>query len=527
MYYQDSKNYYTIIRNAVFENNFSGLSVFLKQRDFSYSPLVPLTTVPFYFIFGLTDDVAVLSLMAYFLILLFSVYKLGQKLYGSNSVGLLAAFLVSMFPIIIGFSRVYYLEIPMTALIALTLVFLLKTDYFKNRKYSILLGIVLALALLVKWISAIFIAGPFLFYVFSSLYPKHDIEASKKKVAGNLFASLFICFLFILPFYIVFIKPFLSNYGSVYYNVVKYHTSSFYIFEYFTKFYHIQLLPLFTIAFCAAIPVFLIKVKKKGLLVAWFLFPYIFFIAIDFYGYFKAQARFTLPVLPVIALVISSAVFSIKSNKARFASAIADFLIIALITGGLVQFFRLSHDAGYKCSLLAGAKYTHGVGRYQAITEDWKAKEVASIVINKSLSSRNSKTIVLPLYNCGILHTLLLREFSGYCLKSKKDIFYDALLAAYCGGYLELKEDGYYEDIVKRADIILVKKGGYLEGCENPNTINVAGKPYNVLGHSLGYEVYTKLTKFFEKNIALFNERGIFDLPDNSKMVVYERIELK
>jgi len=518
MYFEDSKSYYAIIRNAVFEKNFSGLSVFLKQRDFSYSPLVPLTSVPFYFLFGLTDDVAVLSLMPYFLILLLSIYKLGQKLYSSNSAGLLAALLVSLFPIIVGFSRVYYLEIPMTALVTLTFVFLLKTDYFKNRKYSILFGITLALTLFVKWISVVFIAGPFLFYAFSSLSPKRSTEVSKKKIVNNFFISLFTCFLFILPFFALFIKPFLSNYNSVFCNVVKYNTSNFSVFEYFTKLYDVQLLPFFTIAFCVAVPVFLIRVKEKGLLISWFLFTCIFFIIIDFCGYFKAQSRFTLPLLPTVALIISSAVFSIKNNKARFTSVIVAFLIAVLIIGGLVQFFRLSYEPGCKYPLLAYAKNSHGLGRYQALIEDWKSKEVSSIVINKSLSNRNSQTIVLPLYNCGILHTLLLEEFSKYAAKSNKNVFYDNLLTLYCGGYSNLQEDKYYENIIKKADIVLIKEGGYLEGCEDPSL-------ENVLGHSLGYKVYMILTKSFKKHKSLFSKVGVFDLPDNSKLVVYEKME--
>ncbi len=502
-YFMESKQWYNIFNDILFRWDFSRVLSISRDWRSPYPPLVQLTSVPFYFLFGLTEDAAVLSLLPYLFILLFSVYMIGRKLY-SNRVGLLAAFLVSIFPMIIGFSKVYYMEIPVTALSSLTLLFLLNTNHFSNRKYSILFGITLAMALLVKWISIIFIAGPFGLYIFSALSSK---TVAKKKTIINLFISLFICFLLVLPVYTLLSKIFLSNYSSVFINVNRYKPVSINIanfFIYFKHLYNFQIFPFFTIVFCCSILIFLLKTKKgKGFLIIWFLFPCIFFTVLFFLGFFEAP-RFTVPCLPSVALIIASAVFSLnKDRKVKFTSVIVALITALLVIVGLVQFFRLSYDSEYVSRSLPYKKYHHIFCRYQAYVEDWKSKELLSIIENKHLSKKNGKTIVLPLHNVGILHSPLVQEF-GF---QNKDIFYDRFLDAVCGGYLGLQGKEVYENKIRKSDIIIIKHGGFLSGVDNDETI--------------APQVYKILLELFEKNKGLFYLADSYDLPDNSKLLVY------
>src|SRR4030042_320096 len=59
-------------------------------------PLPFLSVVPFYRLFGISTDVALMSNCLYLAILLGSVYGIGRRLYGSKA-GLLASFLVSFY----------------------------------------------------------------------------------------------------------------------------------------------------------------------------------------------------------------------------------------------------------------------------------------------------------------------------------------------------------------------------------------------------------------------------------------------
>ena len=122
-------------------------------------PLRHLTAVPFYRLFGVSTDVALMSNAVYVAILLFSVYGIGKRMYG-RSTGLFAAFLVSTYPVLFGISRLSYVDYALTAMVALTFYFLVRTERFEHRRPSILLGLTLGLGALTKWPVMAFVAAP-------------------------------------------------------------------------------------------------------------------------------------------------------------------------------------------------------------------------------------------------------------------------------------------------------------------------------------------------------------------------------
>ncbi|UCH89295.1 MAG: glycosyltransferase family 39 protein [Thermoplasmata archaeon] len=130
-------------------------------------PLRLIITSPFYGIFGLSVDVAVMTNVIFMIILLFSVYGIGKYLF-SREVGLFAAILVSLFPIIHGLSRSFLVDFPSAAMIALSIYLLLKTEYFTNRKYSILFGLSMGLGLLTRDAYPVFMLGPLLYIMYKS-----------------------------------------------------------------------------------------------------------------------------------------------------------------------------------------------------------------------------------------------------------------------------------------------------------------------------------------------------------------------
>jgi 4-amino-4-deoxy-L-arabinose transferase-like glycosyltransferase len=122
-------------------------------------PLPFLTVVPFYRLFGISTDVALMSNCLYLAILLISVYGIGHKLFG-RGVGLLAAFLVSFYPVLFSISRLSYVDYAMTAMVALGIYLLVKTDRFRNRRWSLLFGLGMGLGLLIKWPYIAFAGAP-------------------------------------------------------------------------------------------------------------------------------------------------------------------------------------------------------------------------------------------------------------------------------------------------------------------------------------------------------------------------------
>jgi len=122
-------------------------------------PLLFFSAVVFYRLFGLSTDVALMSNSLYWALLLFSTYGIGKRIY-DRSVGLLAAFLVSTFPLIFSLSRTSYFDFALAAMVSLSIYLLLLTDGFRDRGYSLLLGISLGLGMLMKQSFIAFLIAP-------------------------------------------------------------------------------------------------------------------------------------------------------------------------------------------------------------------------------------------------------------------------------------------------------------------------------------------------------------------------------
>ena len=126
-------------------------------------PLRHLTALPFYRLFGVSTDVALMSNAVFIVMLFFSVYGIGKRMH-SRSTGLLAAFLVSMYPVLFGISRLSYVDYALTAMVALIIYFLVRTEGFVRRRYSVFLGLSLGLGALTKWPVMAFVAAASLIF---------------------------------------------------------------------------------------------------------------------------------------------------------------------------------------------------------------------------------------------------------------------------------------------------------------------------------------------------------------------------
>jgi 4-amino-4-deoxy-L-arabinose transferase-like glycosyltransferase len=122
-------------------------------------PLYFLSAVPLYRLFGISPDVATMVNVFYLALLFGSVYAIGRRL-GGRPVGLLAAFVIATMPMIYAISRYFYLELALTALVALSVYLLLASQGFENRLASLLFGISFGLGLLTKRTYLVFVLAP-------------------------------------------------------------------------------------------------------------------------------------------------------------------------------------------------------------------------------------------------------------------------------------------------------------------------------------------------------------------------------
>jgi hypothetical protein len=125
-----------------------------------YPPLVYWVADLFYAVLGTTEEwAAVLSQSAFLAVLALSTYGLGKELWSRRS-GLLAALFVVTSPMLVSLFKDVMLDAPLTAVAALALYLLVKSDGFSSRRFSLLFGAVTGLGLLTKWSFALALALP-------------------------------------------------------------------------------------------------------------------------------------------------------------------------------------------------------------------------------------------------------------------------------------------------------------------------------------------------------------------------------
>lgn len=149
--------YYDILADRV---SASTLFSALTWSDY-YPPLVHLVVAAFYKVFGVSMDVAALSNSLYLVLFLLALYGIGERL-GGPWIGLLSAFVVSMFPIVFSMSRYLYIDFALTSLVAVNVCLLLRSERFERKGYALLYGLSLGLGMLTKWTFIAFAGVPLL-----------------------------------------------------------------------------------------------------------------------------------------------------------------------------------------------------------------------------------------------------------------------------------------------------------------------------------------------------------------------------
>lgn len=119
-----------------------------------YPPLLYWKTIPFYLIFGESLSSAVLVASIFMGLLAFSVYAIGKELW-NRSTGILGAVFVLTLPLVITQFRQYQPDGPMAALVAFTLLCLIKSKEFSYRRWSLLLGAAVGAGMMMKWTYAL------------------------------------------------------------------------------------------------------------------------------------------------------------------------------------------------------------------------------------------------------------------------------------------------------------------------------------------------------------------------------------
>ncbi|MFA5146719.1 MAG: glycosyltransferase family 39 protein [Candidatus Omnitrophota bacterium] len=292
----------------------------------NYPPLFPLTGAVLHAFLGLSKRVAVSANIPYIFIMLFSVYFTGKKMRDAKT-GLLAAFIMTAFPMTLAMSRYFMLEFSLTAMVSMSVCLLVYSDLFDRRAFSLLLGVSLGLGMLTKQTFAIFAAGPALAVLLSK----------KKKNVRNVIHTLVISAVVSSPVYIPHIHRAMSRFweAGLSMNTIAFPWNSAEGLFFYLRSIIYQVSPFLFFVFLAALPFFAVKGRYRGVMAAWILFPYVILTLIE-----TKWTHYMMPALPALALVTASGIAAIPSKAFRY------FLVCAVCAGGIFQFFYIDR-VGY------------------------------------------------------------------------------------------------------------------------------------------------------------------------------------
>jgi len=277
-------------------------------------PGYPLLIVPFYFLFGLSH--------AYFwgqftngilyIATIFSIYFLA-RLYISKLASFLASFIFTFYGWTLLHVHLTYSETAVSAFSILAILFVMKSNFFRDRKKSILFGIFFGLALTMKWLSLVFVFGALLWIAYSLVVKKLLFN---KSVVVNASIAFFIALLIMIyPYYTNFYWFFSNWYthrqGGPISQIIPVQESNPFS-AYSLTFYINSFAQLGLIYFILFLIGFFLAFKKTSTvkpILCVFITVYCFYV----YAVLKAE-RHIVPIYPYVA-IISASVFDYLKNS--------------------------------------------------------------------------------------------------------------------------------------------------------------------------------------------------------------------
>lgn len=319
--------------------------MFGKLMDFTisdfYPPLFHICMAIFNIFFGRSMIMSIMANLPFFALLFLSLYYIGKKM-GDKNIGLLASFIVSMYPYVFGASKMPLPDFALTAMVAFSLCCLLYTDNFTNRFLSLLFGVSLGLGMLTKQVFIFFIITPFIF-VMAMLFYKQGV-LNKHRII-NLFISLSIAFIITGFWYLPKLSILLPRYmyagytsGAMYsvYGPPRVFCLASFIY-YFKHLINHQMLLFFFILFLISSVLFFWgkgRLRLKLYLLSSIIGPYLIFTLIN-----TKESKTTVPYLVVFALISSAGILKIGIPKLKA------FLVSLIILFAFFQYFIISYTA--------------------------------------------------------------------------------------------------------------------------------------------------------------------------------------
>ncbi len=303
-------------------------------------------------VFGKSRLVSAMVNIFFIGILFSSTYYFGKKIQDKKT-GILAVFILSMYPFVFGLSRITRSNIASMAFACLSLYFLLCTERFKRIQPCIMLGIFLGLGILTSTTFVCSVIIPIVVMLIAGLSSAGSPSA-RKQVFFNSFLTAIIAILIGGIWYFYKIPFLLDNYTHLAYSgkipliIAPPLFSSESCLFYFRVLINGQITPIFAILFFVGLFALFKKKKINLLLLSWIIGTYLIFTFIKL-----KEFKETSDYLPAFALITAAGVLNLGKEWLR------RYLIYAIVFLGLFQYFMISYTKPY----FAGIRVSFFKGR--------------------------------------------------------------------------------------------------------------------------------------------------------------------
>lgn len=486
-YLEGSEHLYQTLRS-------DGLWSFLEETTKVLgrkAPLLPISTVPLYLIFGSSHQIAILINVLFFIIFVYFYYLLAKNFVGEKiAVG--AVLVTSTMPLFYGLVRNYFVEFSLMSLVVLWMYLLSKTEGLTRKNYLFWLGLVSGLGMLAKFHFFLFVVGP----LGSVLYERLKKSGFNKAVGILLKRSLY----FIIPAALVALPWYLRNIKTVLWHAKRatdpqllgdYYYGPFYSLENISKF--LSDLVNFSISgywFLVLLFLTVILIVRKAkihvnwFLTLWFLVPF---------GVFSLgpnkDYRLLLPLLPAFGLFLSWLMYKTLGNIGNPYLGIIFILPILIFINSTFLRIPSLDNLHLGPILISGEK----IGDYVAPPRNqyWPTADILNYL--DSLDPHNRRKVII---SASEHESFNINNLRYYVKKERLD--------------LEIKTVSYFSDDTKLDTILtLIEGGDYL-------IMKIGGSP-NPVGLN---KFNTRVQKVILEDPDWENVANDFVFPDGGRLFV-------
>ena len=301
-------------------------------------------------IFGNNIAIAQYVNTLFFILIPIAVYLWAGEIFKSKKTAIISAFLVTLFPELYVISRALWQEVPVVAFVFLSYYFLLRSKNFKISKYTYLAFLILAIGMLTKWTTAVYLFIPFLVAFIYSFKIQPISKILTKVAIGGLIIAIIIG-PWLLPNLkeFLFFSKFWSNPEPMEpKNILTIENSVYYLKSIST--FTLGLIPI-TLFLLLSIPVAK-RLSRSNMFSAFgtIIFTYIYYIILG-----NKDSRYMLPLLPIFVGVIVYGLYNLSNILKRdlkvtnektisYAHKLGYITIGTLLLYQTLQYVKFSYD---------------------------------------------------------------------------------------------------------------------------------------------------------------------------------------